>query len=174
VINSQGDNQGKEREKVYVSTGEWRMITSVVNNGTTIPTDSRREFLMGYQYALHQHKKQLLQEKSELRRSDESNIAANITQWEEHSDTLRSSEERHNEPKHKRRRAKQPRKESCTQNLNSLFLIVDETGSIMLEMPEAALVAAQAYLLTMQLEPRDPRESMHHAAIKGLRLIADK
>jgi hypothetical protein len=40
--------------------------------------------------------------------------------------------------------------------------------------PKAALVAAQAYLLTMQPEPGDPRESMHQAAIKGLRLIRDK
>jgi hypothetical protein len=40
--------------------------------------------------------------------------------------------------------------------------------------PEAALVATQAYLLTTQPEPRDPRESMHQAAIKGLGLIGDK
>jgi hypothetical protein len=61
VINSQDVNQGnnhqKEREKVYVSAGEWRMIKSAVSHGTTIPADSRREVLMGYQYALHQHKK---------------------------------------------------------------------------------------------------------------------
>jgi hypothetical protein len=108
VINSQGDNQGynqrRKREKVYVSTGEWRMIKSAVNHGTAIPTESRREVLMGYQYALHRHKKQLLQEKSKLRRSHESNSAANRTQWEEHSDTSRSSEERHDELKHNRRR----------------------------------------------------------------------
>jgi hypothetical protein len=61
VISSQDVNQGnnhrKEREKVYVSAGEWRMIKSAINHGTTIPVDSRREVLMGYQYALHQHKK---------------------------------------------------------------------------------------------------------------------
>jgi hypothetical protein len=39
---------------------------------------------------------------------------------------------------------------------------------------EAALIAAQAYLLTTQPEPRDPRESMHQAAIKSLRLIGDE
>jgi hypothetical protein len=60
------------------------------------------------------------------------------------------------------------------QNLNSSFLAVDETGSIMPETPEAALVASQAYLLTMQPKPGDPRESMHQAAKKGLRLIEDK
>jgi hypothetical protein len=52
VINSQGDNPGnshkKEREKVYVSAGEWKMIKSAVNHGTKVPADSRREVLMGY------------------------------------------------------------------------------------------------------------------------------
>jgi hypothetical protein len=111
---------------------------------------------MGYQYALHQHKKQLLQEKSELRRSHRSNNIANRTQWKEHSDTSQSSEERYNAPKHNRRRAERPRKESRTQNLNSSFLTVNEIGSIMPEKPEAALVVAQAYMLTTQPEPGDP------------------
>jgi hypothetical protein len=60
------------------------------------------------------------------------------------------------------------------ENLNSSFLTVDEAGSIMPETPEAALVEAQAYMLTKQPEPGDPRESMHQAAIKGLRLNEDK
>jgi hypothetical protein len=38
VINAQGGNPGnnhrKEKEKVYVSIGEWRTIMSVVNHGT--------------------------------------------------------------------------------------------------------------------------------------------
>jgi hypothetical protein len=42
------------------------------------------------------------------------------------------------------------------------------------ETPEAALVAAQAYLLTMQPEPRDPRVHMHQAAIKSLGLVEDR
>jgi hypothetical protein len=41
-------------------------------------------------------------------------------------------------------------------------------------MPEEALVAAQAYLLTMQPEPGDPREHMHQAAIKSLRLVGNE
>jgi hypothetical protein len=145
------------------------MIKSAVNHGTTIPTDSSREVLMGYQYALHQHKKWLLQEHSELRRSCESNSIANRTQWEERSDTSQSSEERHREPKHSRKKTERPDRENRTP-----FLTIDKTGSIMPKMPEAALVAEQAYLLTTQPEPRDPRESMHQAAIKGLGLIRDK
>jgi hypothetical protein len=56
----QGNSRRKEREKLYVSAEEWRMIKSAVNNGTTIPAESRREVLVGYQYVLHQHKKQIL------------------------------------------------------------------------------------------------------------------
>jgi hypothetical protein len=52
-------NSKKEKEKVHVSAGEWRMIMTAVNHGTDIPTDSRREVLMGYQYALHQRRKKL-------------------------------------------------------------------------------------------------------------------
>jgi hypothetical protein len=178
VINSQGDNprntHRKEREKVYVSAGEWKMIKSAVNHGMTVPADSRREVLMGYQYALHQHKKQLLHEESELRRNYESNNAANKTQWEEHSDTSQTSEERHYEPKHNRGREKRPGVEYHMQNLRSTFSTADEVASIIPDTPEAALVVAQAYMLTTQPEPRDPRESMHQAVIKGLGLIGDK
>jgi hypothetical protein len=42
------------------------------------------------------------------------------------------------------------------------------------ETPEAALVVAQAYLLTTQPEPGDPREHMHQAAIRSLRLVEDR
>jgi hypothetical protein len=41
------------------------------------------------------------------------------------------------------------------------------------ETPEAALVAAQAYLLTTQPEPGDPQEHMHQAAIRSLGLVED-
>jgi hypothetical protein len=46
-------NSKKEKEKIHVSTGEWRIIMSAINHGTEVPADSRREVLMGYQYALH-------------------------------------------------------------------------------------------------------------------------
>jgi inorganic pyrophosphatase len=44
VVNAQGDNprnnHRKEKEKVYVSAGEWRMIMLAINHGTGIPADS--------------------------------------------------------------------------------------------------------------------------------------
>jgi hypothetical protein len=55
VVNTQGNkprsNNGKEKEKIYFSAGEWKIIMSAINHGTEVPTKSRREVLMGYQYA---------------------------------------------------------------------------------------------------------------------------
>jgi hypothetical protein len=62
-------NSKKEKEKIHVSTGEWRVIMSAINHGTEVPANSRREVLMGYQYVLHQHKKKLWEEKDEFRKS---------------------------------------------------------------------------------------------------------
>jgi hypothetical protein len=63
VIDAQVDksrsNNKKQKEKIHVSTGEWRIVMSAINHGTEVPANSRREVLMGYQYALRQHKKRL-------------------------------------------------------------------------------------------------------------------
>jgi hypothetical protein len=50
----------------------------------------------------------------------------------------------------------------------------DEEEDFVQETPEAALVAAQTYLLTTQPKPGDPREHMHQAAIRSLGLVEDK
>jgi hypothetical protein len=62
-------NSKKEKEKIHVSTGEWRIIMSAINHGTEVPADSRREVLMGYQYALHQRRKKLREERDMFMRS---------------------------------------------------------------------------------------------------------
>jgi hypothetical protein len=62
-------NGKKEKEKVHVLAGEWRMIMTAVNHGTDIPANSRREVLMGYQYVLHQRRKKLRQERDMIMRS---------------------------------------------------------------------------------------------------------
>jgi hypothetical protein len=70
-INTQVDksrsNGKKEKEKIHVSNGEWRIIMSAINHGTEVPANSRREVLMGYQYALHQHRKKLKKEKRRVK-----------------------------------------------------------------------------------------------------------
>jgi hypothetical protein len=68
-------NGKKEKEKIHVSTGEWRIIMSAINHGTEVPTDSRREVLMEYQYALHQRRKKVREEKDMFIRSQDNNSA---------------------------------------------------------------------------------------------------
>jgi hypothetical protein len=69
-------NSKKEKEKIHISTGEWRIIMSAINHGTEVPADSRREVLMGYQYALHQHRKKLREKKDMFMRSQDNNSAS--------------------------------------------------------------------------------------------------
>jgi hypothetical protein len=99
---------------------------SAINYGTGVPADSRREVLMGYQYALHQHKKKLREEKNELRRSQENNSATSRSYWDEYSEMSDSSKERHHEPKHNRRRTAQPRKEDRARCISTPLSDEDE------------------------------------------------
>jgi hypothetical protein len=80
--------------------------------------------------------------------------------------------ERHRDPKHNRRTTAQIREESYAKNLSAYQS--EEEEDFVQETQEAALVAAQAYLLTTQSEPGDPREHMHQAAIRSLGLVEDK
>jgi hypothetical protein len=165
-------NSKKEKEKIRVSTGEWRIIMSAINHGTKVHVDSRREVLMGYQYALHQHKKKLREERDMFMRSQDDNSMSSRGHWDEYSDASECSMEIHRDPKHNRRTTEQTREESYTKSLNAQQS--EEEEDFVQETPEAALVAAQAYLLTTQPEPGYPREHMHQAAIRSLGLIEDK
>jgi hypothetical protein len=80
--------------------------------------------------------------------------------------------ERHRDPKHSMRTTARRREKSYTKSLNAHPS--DEEEDFVQETPEAALVAAQAYLLTTQPEPGDPWEHMHQATIQSLGLIEDK
>jgi hypothetical protein len=96
-------NGKKEKEKIHVFTGEWRIIMSAINHGTEVPVDSRREVLMGYQYALQQRRKKLREEKDMFMRSQDNNSASTGGYWDEYSDASESSIERRRDPKHSRR-----------------------------------------------------------------------
>jgi hypothetical protein len=165
-------NGKKEKEKVHVSTREWRMIMSAINHWTYVPADSRREVLMGYQYALYQHRKKLREERDMFMRSPDYNSTSSGGYWDEYSDSSESSMERHKDPKHSRRTTTRTIEESYTKNPS--VNPPEEKEEFMQETPEAALVAAQAYLLTTQPKPGDPREHMYQAAIRSLGLVEDK
>jgi hypothetical protein len=156
-------NGKKEKEKIHVSTGEWRIIMSAINHGTEVPTNSRREVQMRYQYALHQRRKKLREEKDKFRRSQENNSVSSGAYWDEYSDASESSIERHRDPKHSMRTIAWAREESHIKSISAHPS--DDEEDFVQETPEAALVAAQVYLLTTQPKPRDPQEHMHQAAI---------
>jgi hypothetical protein len=92
--------------------------------------------------------------------------------WDEYSEASESSRERHRDPKHSRRTKSWAREENHARSTSAHPS--DDEEDFLQETLEAALVAAQAYLLTTQPEPRDPREHMHQAAIKSLGLVEDK
>jgi hypothetical protein len=127
---------------------------------------------MGYQYALHQHRKKLREEKDKFMRSQENNSVSSGAYWDEYNDASESSMERHRDPKHSRRTIAWAREESHIKSISTHPS--DDDEDFVQEMPEAALVAAQAYLLTTQPKPGDPREHMHQAAIRSLSLVEDR
>jgi hypothetical protein len=165
-------NGKKEKEKVHVSAGEWRMIMTAINHGTDVPADSRREILMGYQYVLHQHRKKLRQERDMIMRSPDYNSTSSGGYWGEYSDSSESSMERHRDPKHSRSTTARTVEEIYIKSPSANQ--PEEEEEFVQETPEAALVAAQAYLLTTKPKPRDPQEHMHQAAIRSLGLVEDK
>jgi hypothetical protein len=69
------------------------MIMTAINHGTDVPADSRREVLMGYQYALHQRRKKLREERDMLMRSRGDDSMTSGEYWDEYSDASKSSME---------------------------------------------------------------------------------
>jgi hypothetical protein len=78
---------------------------------------------------------------------------------------------RHRDPKHNRRTIAWAREESRIKSVSAHPS--DDEEDFMQEMPEAALVTLQVYLLTTQPKPGDPRLHMHQAAIRSLGLVED-
>jgi hypothetical protein len=164
------EHNKKEKEKVHVSAGEWRMIKLAINHGTEVPKGSRREVLMGYQYALYQHRKKLRQERDMI--FQDNNSVSREEYWEDYSEDSEYSRERHGDPKHNRGVTACNRKERYSRSPTPQ--LEGEEDDFVQETPEAALVAAQAYLLTTRPEPGDPWENMHQAAIRSLGIVENK
>jgi hypothetical protein len=92
--------------------------------------------------------------------------------WDEYSDVSESGMERHKDPKHKRRTTTHVVEESYTRSPSANQ--PEEEEEFVQETPEAALIAAHAYLLTTQPKPGDPQEQMHQATIRSLGLVEEK
>jgi hypothetical protein len=146
------EHNKKEKEKVHVSADEWRMIKSAINHGTEVPEGSRREVLMGYQYALYQHRKKLREERDMV--FQDNNSISREEYWEDYSENSEYSRERCGDPKHNRGVTARSREERYSRSPTPQ--LEEEEDDFIQEMPKVALVAAQAYLLTTRPEPRDP------------------
>jgi hypothetical protein len=107
-----------------------------------------------------------------IMRSPDYNSTPSEGYWSEYSNSSESSMERHKDPMHSRRTTTRIVEESYMKSpsVNQ----PEEEEEFVQETPEAALIAAQAYLLTTQPKPGDPREHMHQAAIRRLGLVEDK
>jgi archaellin len=64
------------REKIRLSVDEWRIIREAVEHGMPIPSNSSKDMLLGYHYALRQQAKQLAKKKIEIQQRKESAIPA--------------------------------------------------------------------------------------------------
>jgi hypothetical protein len=125
---------------------------------------------MGYQYALYQHRKKLREERDMI--LQDKNSISRGQYWDDCSEDSEYSRERHRDPKHNRGATARSREERYSRSPTPQ--LEEEKDDFMQETPEAALIAAQAYLLTTRPEPGDPREDMHRAAIRSLGIVENK
>jgi hypothetical protein len=128
----------KEKEKVHVSAGEWRIIMSAINHGTKLPKGSRREVLMGYQYTLYQHRKKLREERDMF--FQDNNSVSREEYWDDYSEDSEYSRERRGDPKHNRGATVQSREERYSRSITPG--LEEEEEDFMQETPEAALIEA--------------------------------
>jgi hypothetical protein len=162
------------REKVRLSVDEWRTIKTDVEHYTPIPNNASKNMLLGYHYALRQQSKLLAKEKIEIQKRRDSTIAASDDYHKVRSDASYTNNKRHRRHGSRYENLEYSDRQSLPKNLDSSFLLVDEQGHIIPKTPEAALVAAQAYLHTTRPNPGDPREHMHRAALQGLKMVGNK
>jgi hypothetical protein len=162
------------KEKVRLSVEEWRIIKTVVEHGAPIPADASRNMLFGYHYALRQQSKQLAKERIEIQKRRDSAIEASAAYHRARSDASYTNSRRHCRHGSRFENLEYSERQSLSKNLDSSFLSVDKQGNIIPKTPEAALVAAQAYLHTTRPSPGDPREHMHRAALQGLKMVGNK
>jgi hypothetical protein len=161
------------RVKVRLSEDEWRTINTAVEHGTPIPANSSQNMVLGYHYALRQQAKLLAKERIKIQKRKDSAIAASDVVRRARSDASYTSR-RHHRHGSRYENLGYSERQSISKNLDSSFLSVDDQGNIIPKTPEAALVAAQAYLYTTRPNPGDPREHMHRAALNGLKMVGNK
>jgi hypothetical protein len=116
------------------------------------------------------HRKKLKEERYML--FQDNNSMSKEEYWDDYSEESEYSRERRGDPKHNRGTTARSREERRSASLTPQP--EKEEEDFVQETPEAALIAAQAYLLTMRPEPGDPQEDMHQAAIRSLLIVENK
>jgi hypothetical protein len=160
--------------KYRLSVDEWKIINTAVEHCTPIPNNASKNMLFGYHYALRQQSKLQAKEKIEVQKRKDSAIAASDAARRARSDASYTNAKRHRRHGSRYKNLEYSDRQSLSKNLDSSFLSVDEQGNIIPKTPEAALVAAQAYLHTTRPSPGDPREHMHRPALQGLKMVGNK
>jgi hypothetical protein len=153
---------------------EWKIIKTDVEHCMPIPNNARKNMLFGYHYTLRQQSKLPAKEKIEVQKRKVSAIAASNAARRARSDASYMNAKRHRRHGSMYENLEYSDRQSLLKNFDSSFLLVDEQGNIVPKTPEAALVAAQAYLHTTRPSPGDPREHMHWAALQGLKMVGKK
>jgi hypothetical protein len=162
------------REKIRLLVNKWRIIREAIEHGTPIPSNSSKDMLLGYHYALRQQAKQLAKEKIEIQKRQDSAIVASNAACRARSDASHTNARRNRRHGSRYENLEYSKRQSISKNLDSSFQSVDEQGNIIQKTPEATLVVAQAYLLTTRPSPGDPRKHMHRAALNGLNMVGNK
>jgi hypothetical protein len=85
------------------------MIKLAINHGTEVPEGSRREVLMGYQYALYQYRKKLREERDTVLQNN--NSVSREEYRDDYSEDSECSRERRGDPKHNREATARSREE---------------------------------------------------------------
>jgi hypothetical protein len=92
--------------------------------------------------------------------------------WEDYSEDSEYSKGRRGDPKHKRGASAYGREEGYSRSPTPQP--EEEEDDLIQKAPEAALAAAQAYLLATRPEQGDPREDMHRAVMRSLGIVKGK
>jgi hypothetical protein len=116
------------REKVRLSVDEWRTIKTAIEHGTPIPTNSSKNMLLGYHYALRQQAKQLVKERIEIQKRKDSAIVASDAR-RARSDASYTNR-RHHRHGSRYENLEYSERQSISKNLDLFFLSVDEQGNI--------------------------------------------
>jgi hypothetical protein len=134
------------REKIRLSVDKWRIIREAVEHGTPIPSNSSKDMLLGYHYALRQQAKQLPKEKIEIQRRKDSAIAASDAARKARSDASYSNARKNHQHGSRYDNLEYSDRQSISKNLDSSFLSVNEQGNILPKTPEAAVVVVKQHM----------------------------